>query len=71
MDNSVIIHIERQTQMPAIRSYVVRETRQLRISATNPAEAVKEAATYFDMGTSGGYDNIPVIRTVDISATEE
>jgi hypothetical protein len=57
--------------MPAIRSYVVRETRQLHISATDPAAAVKEASTYFDMGTSGGYDGIPVIRTIDIHATEE
>jgi hypothetical protein len=62
---------ERQTQMPVVRYYVVRETRELHISATDPAAAVKEASTYFEMGTSGGYDGIPKIRATDISATEE
>jgi len=54
-----------------VRQYRVSETRQIIVTAKDPADAVKEASTWLSSGSLGGVDGIPEIRVTDISAMED
>jgi hypothetical protein len=58
--------------MPAVREYIVRQTREVKIKAASPTDAVQLAVIPFSMSEKDNRDNNhPVPVEVDVSASPE
>jgi hypothetical protein len=58
--------------VPAVRSYIVRQVREIKVTAMSPTDAVKAAEMPLSMSDEDNRDNNhPVPAEVDISATQE
>lgn len=58
--------------MPAVRTYIVRQEREIKVTAMSPTDAIKLAEEPFSMSEQDNKDNgNPVPVEVDISAIRE